>query len=72
VGAVERFRYADNEAEGTMWYFYGLGAVIYIVLLLTCGIMTLRNGHGWLFFFGIFIPILWIIGAIMRPANASY
>jgi hypothetical protein len=31
--------------------------------------MTLRNGHGWMFFFGIFFPILWIIGAIMRPSE---
>ena len=33
----------------------------------TLGIMTLRNGHGWMFFFGIFFPLLWIIGAFMRP-----
>ena len=54
-----------------MWY-YGLGAVIYIALMLTCGIITLRNGHGWMFIFGIFIPILWIIGAIMRPAPQGH
>jgi len=35
------------------------------------GIATLRNGHGWLFFFGIFLPILWIFGAFARPATAS-
>jgi hypothetical protein len=29
--------------------------------------MTIRNGHGWMFFFGIFFPILWIFGAFMRP-----
>ncbi len=55
-----------------MWYFYGIGAFIYIVLILTLGIMTLRNGHGWMFFFGIFFPILWIIGAFMRPTTSSY
>ena len=33
----------------------------------TLGLMTLRNGHGWLFFFGIFFPILWIFGAFSRP-----
>jgi hypothetical protein len=31
--------------------------------------MTLRKGHGWLFVFGIFFPILWLIGAVMRPAG---
>ena len=30
----------------------------------------LRNGHGWMFFFGIFLPIFWI-GAVMRPTPAG-
>ena len=50
-----------------MWYGIGIGALLYVVLLVTLGVMTLRNGHGWMFFFGIFLPLLWIIGAIMRP-----
>jgi hypothetical protein len=50
-----------------MWYGLGL---IYVALLVTLGVLTLRNGHGWLFFFGIFFPVLWIIGAIMRPVRA--
>jgi hypothetical protein len=33
--------------------------------------MTLRNGHGWMFFFGIFFPILWIFGAFMKPPAAA-
>ena len=36
-------------------------------LAFTLGFMTLRNGHGWMFFFGIFFPILWIFGAFMSP-----
>jgi len=51
-----------------MWWGIGGGVILYLVLLITCGVLTLRNGHGWIFFFGIFIPILWVIGAIMRPA----
>jgi hypothetical protein len=50
-----------------MWYGVGLG-VLYLALLVTLGVMTLRKGHGWLFFFGIFFPLLWLVGAIMRPA----
>src|SRR5436189_288230 len=49
-----------------MWYGLGL---IYVALLVTLGVLTLRNGHGWLFFFGIFFPVLWIIGAINRPVR---
>jgi ABC-type multidrug transport system permease subunit len=52
-----------------MWWGIGFGGLLYLVLLITTGVMTLRNGHGWLFFFGIFVPFLWIIGALMRPAG---
>ena len=51
-----------------MWWGIGFGALLYFVVLFTAGLMTLRNGHGWMFVFGIFFPLLWIIGAFMsRP-----
>ena len=46
----------------------GRGVILYFVLLFVLGLSTLRNGHGWLFFFGIFFPVLWLVGALMRPA----
>ena len=30
--------------------------LLYFILAFTLGLMTLRNGHGWMFFFGIFFP----------------
>ena len=54
------------------WGIGGLYVVIWFVLMVWLGLRTLRNGHGWLFVLGIFIPILWIFGAFMRPANAAY
>jgi hypothetical protein len=45
-----------------------LGA-IYIVLLITLGIMSLRKGHWVMFIIGLFIPLFWIIGALM-PSRA--
>ena len=48
-----------------MWWEIGIGA-LYVVLLVTLGVMTLRNGHRWMFVFGIFFPLVWIIGASMR------
>ena len=54
-----------------MWWGIGFGGLLYLVLLITLGVMTLRNGHGWMFFFGIFVPIFWIIGAVMRPTPAG-
>jgi hypothetical protein len=53
---------------GIMWWGIGIGAgILYLVLLFTLGFMTLKNHHGWMFFFGIFFPILWIFGAFMSP-----
>jgi hypothetical protein len=49
-----------------MWFGIGFGAFFYLLIAFTLGLMTLRNGHGWMFFFGIFFPILWIFGAFMR------
>jgi hypothetical protein len=71
---------AENLGETTrsrtrrfeMWWGIGIGgAILYFALVFTLGLMTLRNGHGWMFFFGIFFPILWIFGAIMRPRMAT-
>ena len=51
-----------------MWWGIGFGgAFLYLILLFTLGLMTLRKGHGWMFFFGIFFPLLWLIGAFMAP-----
>ena len=48
-----------------MWWGIGFGALIWIVLFVWLGIRTLRNGHGWMFFLGIFFPLLWIIEAVV-------
>jgi len=52
-----------------MWWVGG--AILYLVLLVVLGVKTLRNGHGWMFFFGLFVPLLWLIGAVMRPAGSQ-
>ena len=43
-------------------------AVLYLVLLIWLGIRSLRRGHWVMFIVGIFIPLFWIIGAII-PAR---
>ena len=48
------------------------GAFLYLIVLFTLGLATLRNGHGWMFFFGIFFPLLWLMGAFMRPTSERY
>jgi hypothetical protein len=51
-----------------MGWFVG-GGVLYLVLLVTLGVLTIRKGHGIMFVIGIFLPFFWLIGAIMPPAN---
>ena len=41
--------------------------VLYFVLLVSIGVMCLRKGHWVMFVVGIFIPLFWIIGAVMPP-----
>jgi hypothetical protein len=45
-----------------------IGGILYFILLVTLGIMTLRKGHWIMFIIGIFIPLFWIIGALI-PAK---
>ena len=41
------------------------GGIIYFVLLVTLGVIAIRKGHWVLFLVGLFIPIFWLIGAVM-------
>jgi hypothetical protein len=55
---------------GIMWWGIGIGAfVLYLIVLFTLGFATLRKGHGWMFFFGIFFPLFWLIGAFLQPVE---
>jgi hypothetical protein len=46
------------------------GGILYLVLLITLGIMTLNKGHWVLFICGIFLPFLWLVGAVMPAPRA--
>ena len=48
-----------------MWWFTGVG-IIYVVLLITLGILSIRKGHWVMFIVGLFLPIFWLIGALMQ------
>jgi len=53
-----------------MWWGIGIGGfLLYVVVLFTLGFGTLRNGHRWMFFFGIFFPLLWLFGFMMQPTQ---
>jgi hypothetical protein len=42
-----------------------IGGVLYFILLVTVGIISIRKGHWVMFIIGIFIPLFWFIGALM-------
>ncbi len=46
------------------WVGFG---ILYVILLVTLGIMSIRKGHWIMFLIGIFVPVFWIIGALMPP-----
>ena len=53
-----------------MWYvFGGLAALLWLVLLISLGMTTIRKGHWVMFILGIFLPIFWIIGVLMPPTT---
>lgn len=40
-------------------------SVVYVVLILTLGILSFRKGHWVLGLIGFVFPILWLIGALL-------
>jgi hypothetical protein len=41
--------------------------ILYFILLVTLGIISIRKGHWVMFLIGIFIPLFWVIGALLPP-----
>jgi len=52
-------------ADTTSGPFIVLWSAIYLVLLITLGVLSLRKGHWVMFIIGIFIPLFWLIGALL-------
>jgi hypothetical protein len=48
-------------------FLWILFAVIYVIVLITLGLATLRKGHYFLFFVGIIFPVLWLVGGLIGP-----
>jgi hypothetical protein len=51
-----------------MYWIGGLG-ILYLVLIITIGVMCLRKGHWVMFIIGIFLPFFWLIGAVIPPVR---
>ena len=40
-------------------------SILYFILLVTLGILSIRKGHWVMFIVGLFFPLFWLIGALM-------
>jgi hypothetical protein len=43
------------------WIF----GAIYLVLLITLGVLSIRKGHWIMFLVGLVLPVFWLIGALL-------
>ena len=50
---------------------YVILGIIWVVLLVIFGVMSLTKGHWVMFLFGIIFPLFWIIGAFMPDHRAD-
>jgi hypothetical protein len=71
LGVASAPAHANRRWEELMWWGIGFGGFfLYLVVLLTLGLITLRKGHWVMFIFGIVFPLLWLIGAVMPPRRS--
>jgi uncharacterized membrane protein len=54
---------------GLEWFLTATLIVLYIFLVFTVALITFRKGHFVLGFLGIFLPFLWLIGALLPDKN---
>ena len=50
--------------------YVGFG-ILYLVLLVVLGLTAIKKGHWIMFVIGIFIPVFWLIGALLPPTQPS-
>ena len=58
--------------SGLDWAFTFTLGVLYIALLFTVCVLTFRKGHWVLGLIGFFIPILWLIGAVLPSRRRAH
>jgi hypothetical protein len=66
--APRRAPTCEVEVMTVLWIIL---AIIWVALFIFLGISTLRRGHWVMFIIGIFIPLFWIIGALIPPTEEA-
>ena len=52
-----------------MWSEIIGAGLLYLLLAMTLGVLTLSHGRMRVFVIGIFLPIFWLFGAVSKPAD---
>jgi uncharacterized membrane protein len=55
--------------SGLEWFLTTTLVVLYLFLIFTVGYITFQKGHYVLGLLGIFLPFLWLIGALLPDRN---
>jgi hypothetical protein len=53
------------------WILWSVLAAVYVMCIFTVAMLTFRKGHTLLGILGIFVPFLWLIGAILPAKRGS-
>jgi hypothetical protein len=61
----------EHNMTGLEWIFGAILVTIYIACLFTVCALTFQKGRTWLGIIGIFLPVLWLIGAFLPPKSGS-
>ena len=57
----------------SQWYLWGgLLGLLWLICLLSAGVLTWKHGHRVMFFIGFIFPILWIVGAMIDKKPPPY
>jgi hypothetical protein len=65
-------RQREHSARRTEMVWIIGGGIIYLILVVTLGVMSIRKGHWVMFIIGIFLPFFWLIGALMPSRRLAY
>ena len=53
-----------------LWFI--ISGIVYFILLVTLGVISIRKGHWVMFIIGLFLPFFWLIGALMPSRRLAY
>lgn len=57
--------------SGLEWILWSILAAFYVCCVFTVCLITFQKGHTLLGIVGIFIPLLWLVGAILPAKPGS-